>query len=414
MYILQSAIAVRKTMGARWTSVNIATLSIAQLFAAYRRMFITLTNTYLTAPITIELESLRISLSASDITIPQYLNSLGSTTITAVTSPASLSSKYVKYSDAFRAGYKVKPVNLLSPNDDTLLETQKTSLRLSRKDTDMQTFYKNCLVTVNGFFHSTDFDGTNIYVVNGNASRLKSKQNQLGIVSFRDIGNIECVRITDSMMYAQDTNADMRIRTYIKLNKDLTNKTIMLVLGGYLLFLDGNSFFQTGNNVFALNWNRMPFIERFLESSAYLDFTALRLSESTNNPGAISVPELMSDNVLKRYLKLSQTFFVILDSSELFLNRIPIKSSNLPGMFISHREPLYPLIVTNGKVAEYWKTHEDGQWAINVKDSYLHNRVASTVPRSILNVIQNTDVPEQTFYNSQGYLLEMGKDLVIN
>ena len=412
MYALQSAIAVTKAMGARWSSVNITTLSISQLFAAYRRVFITLSNTFLTAPVTIELESLRINFSASDLTIPQYLATLGSASLTIATTPATLTPRYVKYSDAFRAGYKVKPVNLLSPNDDSLQDTEKTSLKLTRPNTDMEVFYKNCLVTVNGFFHMTDYDGTNAYVINGNASRLRSRQNQIGIVSFRNVGNIECVPITNSMMYAQEANADMRIRTYIKLNRDITNKTVMLVLGGYLLFLDGNSFFQTGNDVFALNFNRMPFIERFLESSIYLNFTELNLPVSTDNPAAISVTELMSDTILKRYLKLRQTFFVILDSPELFINRIPIKATGLPGMFITYSEPAYPLIVTNGKVAEYWKTFEDGQWAVNVKDSYLRNRVASTIPRSALRVIQDTDVPEKTFINSQGYLLEMGRDLV--
>lgn len=410
MYSLVSAIGVKKTAGARWEAQSIASTPISQLFAVYRRMFITLSNTFLTEPVTIELESLRAQYSASSTTITQYLTNLGNATITTTVAPVALNPKYVKYSDGTRAGYKATPVNLLSPNNTDQQDSQKTSLRIRRPGTDMALFHNTCLVTVNGFFHFVDYDGTDIYVVGGGASRLKSHQANFGIMSFREVGNIKCVPITDAMIFPPTTEVPLKNRTYLKLNEDIANKTVMLVLGGYLMLIDGASFFQNGNDVFCINWARIPFIRRFLDAQPYVDYSSLELPVSSNNPNAISVPQLMSNTVLTKFMKMPTSFFVILDTPEMFVNRISIKTAPLPGMFIAYKEPIYPLIVANGKVAEYWKTYEDGQWAVNVKDSWLHNRVASTVPKPTLQVIDDTDVAEIPATFSAGYLLEMGKD----
>ena len=184
----------------------------------------------------------------------------------------------------------------------------------------------------------------------------------------------------------------------------------MLVLGGYLLFVDNKSFFQINDDTFALNFNEMPLLERYFESNPYLNLKHLGLPESSDNISLVNVQEFFSDEVLTKYLTLSQTFFVVLDSPSIFTNKIYLRPSNLPGMFTAYKEPKYPFFVNNGRIAEYWKIFEDGHWTVNVQDSYLKNNVFSSKPESELVNVSDNNIPLRPYYNSRGFLLEIGSD----
>lgn len=412
MYVLVKAIGVKKGQGERYLNVDISAIPVYQLFITYRKLYITLTNVFLANPVDVELSSLREKYSTFEGTLAALFIFIGTDALTTTDTKPTLNSKYATYSDAFRAGYKVCTLDIKASIDANLPPSSKTSLRFNRVNppTDMDVFQKNCIVSINGFFHKTDFDGTYVYVVGGNSSRIKSHQNQMGFLSFLNLGQIENVSITQDMMFTQSVDARYKDKVYIKLDKDISNKTVILVLGGYLMFIDNKSFMQTGENVFMVDVNSIPFIERFYEAMPYLDYTMLGLPVNDKEPTAIDVNDLLSDDTLVKYFTMPQSFFCIVDTPEIFTNRIPVKSSGLPGMFIGYKEPKYPLIVSNGRVAEYWKTFEDGQWAINVHDSFLHNRVFSTVPVSALRVITDANVPATRARNSSGYLLEIGKD----
>lgn len=412
MYVLNSAVGVLKFQGARYKSVDISAVAIKDLLSLYRAMYIKLTNNQLSGFFTISLEQFRTTHTFYTGTIGDYLSSLGNATLTTLVQPVTLNPKYVYYEDAIRAGYKMTPVNILAANDAEQPASARTSIRITRPGytTDMEVFYKNCLVTVNGFFHRTDYDGTSAYAIEGNSSRLKSHANQVGLHSFRSVGEIEQVPITPSMIFKEASDSLLKTRCYIKLNKNLTNKTVILVLGGYMLFIDGNSFWQQGDDIFGLDFQRLPYVERYLEAAPYVNFDSLDLPHNSSNPSSISVNDLMSDATITKYLGLAQSFFVIVSTPEMFRNKITIKPTGTPGCFIGYKDPIYPLFTGLGKVSEYWKVYEDGQWAINCANSVRTNRVASTIPVSTLNVVTDNNVPNRPGRPSTGYLLEMGRD----
>jgi hypothetical protein len=414
MYVFQSALAVSKNIGSQWEIVDISSTKLVDIYTQYRKVYVTLCNIFLVNPIYIDLDELRADYTYSELTLNEMLASIGNRSLPTTNAIPTLSTKYAKFSDAFRAGYKITPLNIYESITSPILPSEKTSLRIERSipQTDMQVFYKNCLVSINGFFHRTDCDGTYAYALNANESLFKSKQNQIGILSFYDIGEIEQVPITVDMIHKQPNNTPMKNKTYIKLNRDTTGKSIMLVLGGYLLFIDNQSLCQINEDTVSIDFTKMPLLERYFESNPYLNLKDLGLPLNTDNESVINVPEFMSDAVLTKYLMLSQSFFVLVDSTNLFTNKIYIKSSNMPGMFTAYKEPTYPLFVSNGRLAEYWKTYEDGFWSVNVQDSYLKNNVFSSNPSDFLVNISDNRMPCQTFYNSRGFLLEIGSDFI--
>lgn len=412
MYTFKKAVAIDKNINSRWKEVDISLLRIVDIFTVYRKIYVTLNNVFLPNSVFIDLDILRIEFSASELSFNDLLILIGNRTLETIPTIPDLTVKNVKFSDAFRAGYKITPQNIFASVTAELPPSEKTSLRIERHipETNMKTFYDNCLVTINGFFHRTDYDGTYAYALNANESLFKSKQNQIGFLSFLDIGKIEQVAIIPSMISKQDANSPLKDKTYIKLNRDITNKTVILVLGGYLLFTDGTSFWQTGDDTFAINFKAMPLLERYFESNPYINLKSLGLPASSDNISLINVHQFFTDEVLIKYMTLSQSFFIIVDTKSLFTNKIYLRPSALPGMFTAYKEPTLPLFVNYGRVAEYWKTHEDGHWAVNVQDSYLRNSVFSSKPEDQLVNISDSVLPLRTYYNSRGFLLEIGHD----
>ena len=412
MYTLVSAIGVLKAPGSRWTNLSIGNVPVYQLFTTYRKVYITLSNVFLDNPIVADLESLRLNYSAFTGTFNSLLTSLGNTTIPAVSQPPVLNPKYAQYSDAFRAGYKIQTVNLSMTNNNNLLPSEKTSLKISRPnpETDMSLVYNSCLLSVNGFLHRLDYDGTYAYGIEAASSMLKSHKNLVGLLSFRELGAVQTVPITDSMIFKQSLLIGLKDRIYVKLNQDVSNKTVILSLGGYLVFVDGSSLWQSGESTFAINIAALPFVERYFESKPFINFDSLDLPVSTDNPDLVNISELLSDTVLTKFLKLPQTFFCIINTPQIFTNRVAIKKTGIPTKYTSFTEPKYPMIVGNGKIAEYWKVYEDGQWAISAANSFINDKVFSSVPESQLNNVGNANIPGSKHSNSEAYLLEIGKD----
>jgi hypothetical protein len=430
MYTLARVILISNLPESQWVELNnlpvntiafdkFKALQLKLIFSNYRKMYLILTNPFLaTNEICVDIETFNSTYSQSTLNIVDMLTAIGDVPLTTITLPT-IKTRYAKYADVFALGYNVDPIKMGVSITTPLLPTDYDSLRIYRNSpsTDMELFYNNCLVTVNGFFHRLDFDGTFAYVVNAMKSAFKSRQNQIGMWSFHDVGSLNYVPVTTNMIYTSDVNATLKDKAYIDLSKDhlgnaldLTNKTVMLILGGYLIIPDGKALLQTNSNTFAVDFNQMPYLERLYESMENLDLSSLGLQKSTANPSLIDTTQAYSDSVLTAYLMMSQSFFVIVDSPELFFNKIHLDKSHLPGMYISPFEPKYPMFINNGRVAEYWKVLEEDKWSVTVYQNYLVNRVFSYDSAENLAVISDARVPDRPFTLSPGMFLEVGRD----
>lgn len=411
MYNLETCIAVTYNSGARWKVVDVSQMQLVALFETFRAGYLTLSSSMLADPIYVDINDLRAQYAASLDTVTQMLVNIGNDSLPSVSSIPVLNPKYAKWSDAFRSGYTIDIVKPGVPLDNpTINRNEKTWVKLSRTNTSSQELYDNCMVSINGYYHMTDANSSDFFVVDGAKSLFKSRQNAVGLWSFKGLGGIKYIPITAPMLFKGDANQDFKTRIYINTGQDLTNKTVMLVLGGYLHFVDGDSLFQFNDSTFGLNISRLPLAERYQESFPYLDFSELLLDTRPDNPTVVDMEQFYTDEKLTAYLTMSQSFFVIIDKPNVFRNRIQVRNEPLPGSFLTYSEPQYPLVVGHGRVAEYWKQLEDKYWHLTVNDSYLQNKVFATLdyPEQVVAYGSNeTMVP---YFNSPAYLLELGID----
>lgn len=409
MYQYRNAVALARTIGAQWTPVDIDDILVYDIFAIYSQIVLELDTIYLDDPICVNMDQFRMEYSSYNGTLNALLSAIGNRALVTVPSLPNTELAFAKYSDAFRAEYKVA-LGLAGQNlPANYPDADKRDLIVTRPNynTDMTLLHTHCLVTVNGLLHMTDANSTSAYVYDGGMSLYKSKCNHLGILSFLDIGTVQKIPVNPDNVFAQEADNILRNKMYLYLDQDTSNKTVLFSLGGYLLLPEEGIFTQTGPNVFCLNISAMPLLERYFESSKYLDFTSLGLDILVDDPDRISAEQFYTDAVLKKYVTLSQSFFIVIDTPNLVTNKINIRHSNLPGMFTCYQDPVYPLFVGYGKMAEYWKTEEDGHWSVSVQDSFYRNYVLSYQPNFGLNNVTPNLVPNNVYHHSRGVLLEI-------
>lgn len=409
MYTFKNAVALSRSIGSQWKEVNLSGILVYDIFLNYSKVYLILENDVLTGDQYVDMDILRAEFSSYGNTLEALLVLLDNRTLETVDTLPSSSVKFAKYSDAIRSEYKVELAisgRILPPN---FPDSDKEDLKITRPKytTSMDLLHSHCLVSVNGFYHMTDAANNEAFVYQGAKTMRKVNNNHLGILSFLDVGRLTKIPFTEEVITPVNTGSTLYEKLTFSVDADLDDKSYFLVLGGYLIFPQAEVFWRNGENTFILDLNKIPYLERLIESDMYLDLTHLALTPNAIGDGVYNADELRSDAVIKKYFTLSQSYFVVVDVPHLVTNKIHLRHSNLPGMFTAYQDPVYPLIVKNGKAAEYWKVHEDGHWAVNVQDSFLRNMIVSQQPVRPNETITGNLVPTKPFYHSRGFLLEI-------
>jgi hypothetical protein len=411
MYTLVQAIAKPLGGGGRWITVELGEMLLPVVFSTYDRILVTLANAYLSHLVCLDLADIRAEYGSQDITLNAVLAGLGNATLPTTDALPLLRTRYAKYNDVFKAGYKVKGIHPTASPDADLPASERTWLLLTKPEVNYNLFYESMLVSVNGFIHATDASADGIYIKDGMVSKNLSGKAEMGIYSFRELGKLSFLPITDAMVYRQDPAQQFKDRVHVDLGVDVSNKTVMLVLGGYLHVLDGRTFYRVGDSTFAVVFNNLPYIERWMNSRHYLDLSSLNVEISTDNPSHFAVDDLMSDAAIQAYLTLSQSFFVVLDNPNVFIERELIRASKMPGLYVSDVAPIFPLQDELGKMVNFAYEYETGQYAITTTDAYRHDYNFRTVDsRSALSLGDNRN-PGRPLANGDLQYLQIGADL---
>ena len=270
MYTYKSSVVLARSPGAQYKSLDISKFSVADIFNTFAKVYLTLELDG-ASTVFVELISMKALYSSYSGTLLEWLDSVKDVTLDTVLTVPNTKIKYAKYCNSLQADYHVDITNIKNGTFPKYDKANNPDLVVTRPgyDTDMMTVYNNCLVTVNGYIHNLDADTGHFYIVDGAKSCWKSNVNHVGILSFLDIGHIERLPIKAADIYGQDNGGLLRDKLYFTVDRDLTGKTCLLSMGGYLLFPEDNVFMQTGQRTFMLNITSTNIVEKLMESSFY-------------------------------------------------------------------------------------------------------------------------------------------------
>lgn len=403
--------------GAQWAELDVSTKIISNTFLLYRRVLVTVHNTVTDQDEVFDLNTYKASYGDYNDTLQQWLTVVMNG-VTLVQVPPSEIPNYtlsqVLYSNLFRLRYKINkaimgvgvPNNYSGYLPDLKITKDLYLSNVSKLDT-------HALVSVNGFIHNTaSSEGvTNqIYVEEGAKSVDRCRANGIGMLSFADISPIKKIRIKPENIITNSATGRLydQLSFSVELPNDLTtldNKSYILVLGGYLIFIKDNVFFKQGDLSFSLNLQAIRYVDRILESDHFLDLSKLELPRYAQYNDGFNTSELLSNEVIKRYFTLSQSFLVVVDTPVLYTESITIKDCDIPGSFRTYTQPRYPLFVGHGRVAEYWHTKQNGYWEVNVTDPYLRNFILTQGPELTSGYITDQLDPTKPVASLKGHFL---------
>jgi hypothetical protein len=293
------------------------------------------------------------------MTVQQWLTSIGNQTLPFEAKLPNETERLVRYAQAWHAGYVAQPKGREMHVNSTASKFVKEDLLMTHPTHSYADYDKYCLTTVNGYFHITDYTSNGIRVWDGNKSVRRSNNNQIGVYSFETVGALQKVPITEAMVKPQRPGAPLNDAAYISMpnNIDIDNKTVLLVIGGYLHVL-GKVYKPVGDRTWRIEVGVSMFLDRYIQSVQELDMDHLGLTIDPKSPTLMSLDQMRSDETVMKYLTMSQSFFVVVDTPSFFQDFEPIEWLRLPGRFIDPTGDNLPLVGAYGRMLDYHTIHE--------------------------------------------------------
>lgn len=356
----------------------------------------------------------------TDITIPQTFAVVTEGFDDYYIPTPSYEGRYALYADAWVAEYKIEAVNSVS--GVTSLRDLNDDLVLSKDKVSADDIVKYGLVSVNGFLHFTykAVDPVNggycARVHGGGRTGYLTNDNNVGMISFAGVGEIEQVLIKEDMIYSPGENHWEQL--HINLGKDISNYTPLLSLGGWLV-TPGNAFNVVGNTSVAVNLGRCGLIERYLEMLGKVDLSLVQQhmtpkDDSWGSPpnesfyNQISVDEFNTSGFCKAWMLLPQTFVILVKRNDLHIIRQPLEKLNIPGRHLTQERPQYPILGGYNQIVDYTTFQDDGVWVVRGRPTPIHRYTydsTSLIPGSSVDATRTTVKP---FTNSQAWFFKIG------
>lgn len=416
MYHPISAFGVPRGINEHWVGIALTQYTISELFTKFRKVIVTAQLENEAVDTYIDLSQFACSHVDFRGRLSDLFIDIGNKTVVVMEKKPTIDPKSVGWNDAFRCGYNVRMWDKVYRTGVDIEEMNDALLTRENPVTDYREFVDNCIVSVSGLFHYIDTDNTSGVVVYGAGKSLKiSGDNQVGILSFKKIGGVKCIPIRDDMIKEREfsnvaSKPPFKISGYLTIPGDISKKTVLLVLGGYLITPDMGFFKQVGNNEFVIDWDAYPLLDRYYDSLRSIDLSSLGFTINPINTTQRSLSELTNDAVLKAYLKLSQTFFIVVDTPEIYVETQKLHNIGISGVYRMYSNSNLPLLLSNGRVAEYWRTYYDGVHTLTVNGALCERRVYNRARLSSLPTAINTGLSAQAAKPADAFLLGIGVD----
>ena len=408
MYKYKASVVITSTMQPTIRVEDLSELSMIEIYKRYIRAYVVAEDTISSREVIINLDVLKKEYNLSPYTLSKVLASIKTiNTVDAIPTKV----KVATYRDAFLSNYKVDLCNMMQELPENYPKKDLHDIVITRPlyHTDLTMLHTHCLLTINGLIHPSDasLSKNEAYIPKGADVLRYSNKNQLGILSFADIGEVKKYRIRDDDIMSSGEDVALLDKLYIKTKADLTDKTVFLSLGGYLIKQENGILEQINSNLICLQLHKLHLLEKYFDSKDLIDLSDLGLEQTDRDNDLINVKDLYSDKTIRAWLQLHQSFLIVVDAKDIIYNRIYLRPGKLPGRYISYHEPILPLMTGYGKLVEYWATEDDKQWNISTIPNGYNNYTFKNTTKYYAKNVTDSRLPSYTYDIEHPYFLQL-------
>lgn len=411
MYTYISAIAKLNKRNSRWLVEDLQNVTFGELFSQYREVIFELNHTHIAGSISLNLKDIQTATLDLSMTIVQFLESVGNQVLPTTEGRPTINIRTVHYKDAIDAGYNVLATKIGTHHEiDWPLDVAR-DLLLSKGGINYDFMYKHCLVTVNGLLHRTSQSVNGLYVVDGAYSRTVANDTLVGLISFADVAELSFINLHETMLFRPVNDSKHYNKAYLNVGQSLEGKTVLLSLGGYLHVLD-EAYRVIGDNVVVIDFNNLPLLERYYESSELIDLSSLDFTKALSNPDQRVVNEIIeSESFIKKYLNLPQSFLIVVDAPSLYCVKHLLERTPAPGSFTTELLPKWPIRSLNGRLPEYTVRRDNEKFILRIVNDIIPNYQFNTTDWQDEESVSSSRLPFKPFIRDRAFMLEIGRDI---
>lgn len=344
---------ISQTKGSRPRLVNddISAMQVADVIRTYSENRVIVSNTFLTKNVCLRLQDYYAELIAFSGTLDQWFATLGSRSLTTTDTLPNLTERHAKFSNLNAWWFKQKPTLIRShpSNDFTFADAE--DLLISKKGVDYKKLFATSLFTVNGYLHRSVLSDDGIYILDACRDAWHANEVNTGALTFNNLSTLSIYPISENDIYPADEYSSFKEQLLLKLPFNAKGKSVALVIGGVLywqndlltLISDTTANFITG---------RVDWVDRFFYDRDYLNLDGIPAKINPDEPNLVTKEVLQSDDFIKSWLLLSQSFWVVFDNPMLYLEMVPLERHTWPGLFTVPTDEPVPVVLNNGVMAE--------------------------------------------------------------
>lgn len=399
----------------RWVEVDLSTLPFKELYSTYSEVVLVLSSAFYEKDKALNISDIPKDLNTlnSDETIDEFLTRIGNLSLPISDVFPTTNVVYAEFRDAIAAGYNITPVGRDVAPEIRLDKTELIDLRIEKDGVDPDDLFNNCLITVNGLLHRTNNVGSAVEVLWGGRSGFHADKYQVGIYNMRKLGPVSIIPIEEDHVFKGSNEQPLSERAYVKINGDIENKTVLLSIGGYLHLPGEGLVSRSSPDAYSINFKDYPIAQRYFEMNELMDISDLTedFAKSTANENQVAVADLLSDDYIRKLLSFTQSFFIVIDTPEVFLDKQAVESARLPGKYYTASErPIYPLVAGDGKIFEYHCKEECGKHVLSIDKAIREEYHFETTHWKNLHSIDDSKVTTSPFSLSKAFFWKLGKN----
>ena len=347
--------------------------NVENLYKKYSSIRLEVTNKYSKEKGVVLLDEYFPSMDRTK-TIEEWLASIGETGLKYTNLKVNLGRKGLIYHEVLSNRFKVTPVSKGKlPDGDLSHKFNYDDLFITKEGVDPIDLQKHVLFTVNGFLHQTDANSKGLWVTDGYKTIRRRKRHCIGAISFENLGEVKQIDIKEDMISKLNEKVGYYSECIIDIGEDVSNKTIMLVLGGYLHVLDFDVFTMISDSAIKVKFKNIPLLERVHASADDLDMADTFFHRTYGDRNVI-LRDIYSDDFIMDYLKHSTSFIVLLDNPEVFKEITYPQQRNIPNNYLSDTKPTLPMMTRLGKFEEYVSIRDTDKYVLETADCQYHVR----------------------------------------
>ena len=369
-----------------YQDINVSLMTLGDIYKNFIDGYIELSNTAIDGNVFLSVEDLKsCDLPKRDnFTFEYWLSYIGNRSLPTTDTRVEFVTKKISHRDALQAGYDLMICSRDAHYDANLPQSEKKDLYLTKSTGAIKLLRTRSLVSVNGHLHPHRSYYRGICVLGGGESTPPAGNFLCSITSFATIGDVSFVPFTQSMIHRYAPATPYSQQTIIDTAVDLSDKTVMLSLGGVLVTSSKViEVVNPENGIIKLNLSRFDIVDAIYQSVGKINLESLGILDENSLANNYRFPRamLLSDEVVLKYLQLVQTFLIVIDNPNVQITKEPVSRTGIAGKFEVKYNPTLPLVDDTGRIVEYWvDSQNDGWYILHTNSRWYKKRIIETKP----------------------------------